>query len=459
MELLRVEGSFTRADGKSYRQYTFLVPEGVEALRFTFAYDRGGDLPHSLVTLQVFDPHSCRGAAHRFAPRQEISIGRAHATPGFMAGLIPPGEWMVEADVHCVIPRADGRANSYCLNVEGSETEASRVQVPDARSVTPGTAAPGSRVRGWCRGELHIHSEHSDGRWTTADIAARARNRGIDFLFLTDHNTASGVDRLRAQLGDAVAVHPGIELTTYHGHALALGADRWLDWRTGLRGRTADAMARDARAAGAFFVVAHPDAPPDDVCTGCRWTYADFDPSHADAVEVWGGLWDGPEERNQGCLDLWRKWLNARVRLTATGATDAHRPEDWEGPVPLTYVKAADSSLPAILAALRAGRTYVSSGPFLELRAREGDASVAELGDTVTVGPEVLFEARCAGGSGSELRLVADGSTVAREPVAGNGEGLLAATLPSSASWCCAELWSERGDVLRAVTSPIYLKP
>jgi hypothetical protein len=54
---------------------------------------------------------------------------------------------------------------------------------------------------------------------------------------------------------------------------------------------------------------------------------------------------------------------------------------------------------------------------------------------------------------------VADGTAVAQEAVPGNGEGRLAAKLPSSASWCCAELWSARGDLLRAVTSPIYLRP
>jgi hypothetical protein len=457
MELLRVAGSLTRADGKSYRHHAFEVPRGVEALRISFAYDRGGDFPHSLVTLQVFEGDSCRGAAHRFAPRQEIWIGGAQATPGFFARPVRPGEGTVEVDVHCVIPRSDGKPNEYALTVDGLETAAREAGLPGAPLT--GTQIPSRLSAGsWRAGELHIHSEHSDGRWTTADIAERARGRDIDFLFLTDHNTASGVERLRAQLGDAVAVHPGIELTTFHGHALALGADRWLDWRTGFAGRTPDQMARDVRAAGAFFVVAHPDAPPDDVCTGCRWTYADFEPSSADAVEVWGGLWDGPEERNQGCLDLWRKWLNAGVRLTATGATDAHRPEDWEGAVPLTYVKAADASLLAILAALRAGRTYVSSGPFLELGARESDTTVAEVGHTITAATGTVFEARCRRGAAGELRLVANGQTVARESVPHDGDGRLAAGLPSAASWCCAELWTANGQILQAVTSPIYLK-
>jgi len=452
MDLLRVEGSLGRPDGKTYRHHPFRVPQGLEALRIGFSYDRGSNFPHSLVTLQLFDPHVCRGAAHRFAPRQTIEIGEHGATPGFLPGPLAAGEWTVEVDVHCLIQRPDGRANAYRLEIEGMARPLPGG--PEERLGIPPSARPAGESQ-WLRGELHVHSEHSDGRWTIADIGERARGRGLDFLFLTDHNTASGVDLLRARLGDAVAVHPGIELTTYHGHALALGADRWLDWRTGLRGRSADDVACDVRAAGAFFVVAHPDAPPDDVCTGCRWTYADFDPSLADAVEVWGGLWDGPEERNQGCLDLWRNWLNAGHRLTATGATDAHGPEDWEGAVPLTYVRATDASLPAILEALRSGRTYVSSGPFLELRAMRGGQVAAEVGDSVDRSSRPVVEARCQGSPPALLRVIANGQVVAQEPV--TGDGRLAVPADPGHSWCCAELWSPAGDVLLAVTSALYL--
>ena len=201
-------------------------------------------------------------------------------------------------------------------------------------------------------------------------------------------------------------------------------------------------------------MIAHPDAPPDDVCTGCRWTHHDFDPALADAVEVWGGLWNGPEERNQGCLDLWRAWLNAGRRLTATGATDAHRPEDWEGPVPLTYVQADDTTLPSILEALRAGRTYVSSGPSLEIRALDGGGPVGGVGESVK-GTAGVIEAICAASPEAELRLVGNRGVIGKARV--EAEGSLAARPAEGDTWCCAELWNREGDTLLAVTSPIYL--
>ena len=451
MNLLEVAGALGRDDRKTYRPHAFHVPVGTAALRIEFRYDRGGDDPHSLMTLQLFDPQGFRGAGHRFAPRQVIEIGLDRATPGFVPGPMIEGEWIIEVDVHSVIARADGQPNAYTVRVDAVSgvDQAITVRRP-ANTLSPQRVGE----RRWHRGELHLHSEHSDGRWTTGEMAALARDRRLDFMFLTDHNTTTGVDILRSQVGDAIRVLPGIELTTYAGHALALGADRWIDWRTGNEGRTANDMARSVRESRSFLVIAHPDAPPDDVCTGCRWTHHDFDPSLADAVEVWGGLWNGPEERNQGCLDLWREWLNTGRRLTATGATDAHRPEDWEGPVPITYVQADDSDLASVLEALRAGRTYVSSGPALSIRAMGEHEPVAGVGESVNRELVAAIEVACEDAPEGELRIVANGSVIAKRRV--DASGVLDARLDATSLWCCAELWNLAGDTLLAVTSPIY---
>jgi hypothetical protein len=448
VELLRRSDSLAPEDAKSYRRHRFTVPPDTGALDVHFAYDRGGELPHSLLTLSLFDRQGFRGAGHRFAPRQHVHVGLHSATPGFVAGPVPPGEWTIEVDLHCVIARG-----TYEVRVEAGPTSDERSERNDLPTKTDvararaGTNGPLARL---C-GELHLHSTHSDGRWTVEEMADAARGRPVDFMFLTDHNTVTGIDGFRRAAAGRFAVHPGQELTTFRGHALALGPDRWLDWRAGLDGRTIDDVARDVRTAGGVMVVAHPDAPPDPICTGCRWTHADFDPALADAVEVWGGLWDGPEERNQGCLDLWRKWLNLGHRLAATGATDAHRHEDWQGAVPLTYVSARDLSLDAVLEALRAGRTYVSSGPSIDVRVIEDGGRVASVGDTARGARSI--EASCAGAPGAELRIVVGGETRSRARL--RGDGTARAEADPKDRWCCAELWDDR--VLLAVTSPVYL--
>ena len=291
--------------------------------------------------------------------------------PASCPAPFPPGEWMVEVDIHCVIARPDGAPNRYDLAIETLAVG----RGPRRRS-PPWPAPPIARGRGrrWYRGELHLHSTHSDGDWTPAEIAEAARPRDLDFMVLSDHNTTSSYEEFRSLVDPRTLVIPGTELTTYNGHCLAIGVEEWIDWRTGLAGRSINDVARAVRAAGGIFVVAHPDAMPDDVCTGCRWTHDDFDPALADAVEIWGGLWDGPEEENEGCVALWQRWLGLGHRLAATAATDAHRPKDWKGAVPLTYVLADDLTRPAILDAVRAGRTYVSSGPGAVPRSAADDA-------------------------------------------------------------------------------------
>jgi hypothetical protein len=450
-ELLRARGTVASSDSKSYRLHAFDVPEGVSRLRLSFSYDPGGEELHSLLTLSLFDPKGFRGAGHRFQPRQRVEVAARAATPGFLPGPVPVGRWMAEVDIHSVVAPLGSGSCGYELTVEGLKGDDGDAPGP-VHEVAP--VAPHGKPR-WLRGELHLHSDHSDGRWTAVEMAERARGRGLDFMFLTDHNTVSGTGALRDAVNGAISVLPGCELTTFHGHALALGPRHWVDWRTGLSRRTINDAARDVRAAGGVFVIAHPQAPPDPICTGCCWTHRDFEPALAHAVEVWGGLWDGPEERNPGCLDLWREWLNAGHRLAATGATDAHRPEDWEGPVPLTYLLAEDASLDALLGAIRKGRTYVSSGPLLQLRAVGKAGRTAAIGQTMAGSPPPIFEAWCEAAPAAELRLVGNGRTFGTRAV--EGEGRLEASARAGDGWCCAELWSADDKALLAVTSPIYL--
>jgi hypothetical protein len=430
-EVFRHVGHLRREDRKGYRQHRFPVPPGAGGLEIAFSYDPGQDFPHSLLTLSLFDPRGFRGAGHRYAPRQTIRLDSNHATPGFLAGPVPPGEWMVEVDIHSVIARPDGAPNRYELAIHTLPSSEARAVPAPAKP-----AEPVLRGRRWYRGELHLHSTHSDGDWTPAEIAEAARPRDLDFMVLSDHNTTSSYEEFRALVDPRTLVIPGAELTTYNGHCLAIGVEEWMDWRTGLAGRSINDVARAVRVAGGIFVVAHPEAMPDDVCTGCRWTHGDFDPALADAVEIWGGRWDGAEEENEGCVSRWQGWLGLGHRLAATAATDAHRPKDWQGAVPLTYVLADDLTRPAILDAVRAGRTYVSSGPELYLESADGG-----------------IEARCAGAPpDAELRLIADGAHVGAVRV--SGEGRLRG--PAVPGWAYAELWNAGGDLMLAATSPIY---
>lgn len=72
-----------------------------------------------------------------------------------------------------------------------------------------------SRLRGLLRGDLHCHSDWSDGTTPIADMAAAARALGHEYLALTDHSPrlriAHGLsaERLRAQLTEIPAFSGG----------------------------------------------------------------------------------------------------------------------------------------------------------------------------------------------------------------------------------------------------------
>ncbi|MEE6281228.1 PHP domain-containing protein [Georgenia sp. MJ170] len=94
-------------------------------------------------------------------------------------------------------------------------TEAAAGKVPDylaqiEERATGPLADGGQQVRTWLRGDLHAHSEWSDGGTSIRDMAEAAIALGHDYLAMTDHSprltVARGLstERLREQL-DVVA--------------------------------------------------------------------------------------------------------------------------------------------------------------------------------------------------------------------------------------------------------------
>ena len=41
--------------------------------------------------------------------------------------------------------------------------------------------------------DLHLHSTHSDGTLTPAELIRQAKSLGLSAVALTDHNTVSGI--------------------------------------------------------------------------------------------------------------------------------------------------------------------------------------------------------------------------------------------------------------------------
>lgn len=80
--------------------------------------------------------------------------------------------------------------------------------------------------------DLHTHSTASDGQYTPAQLVGMAKERGLEVLALTDHDTMDGLEEaIRAGKRLGVRVIPGVELSakeypTFHilGYGFVPGA-------------------------------------------------------------------------------------------------------------------------------------------------------------------------------------------------------------------------------------------
>ncbi|MEJ2417049.1 MAG: PHP domain-containing protein [Exilibacterium sp.] len=78
--------------------------------------------------------------------------------------------------------------------------------------------------------DLHTHSTASDGILSPGELVSRAKQRGVDVLALTDHDTTAGLDAAHSAAGHAgVRLIAGIEVSSqWQGrgvHILGLNVD------------------------------------------------------------------------------------------------------------------------------------------------------------------------------------------------------------------------------------------
>lgn len=69
------------------------------------------------------------------------------------------------------------------------------------------------------KADLHLHTTASDGQYTPEELIALAREKGLQALAVTDHDTIAGVDRAR-EAGKAAGLYliRGVELSAREHH-------------------------------------------------------------------------------------------------------------------------------------------------------------------------------------------------------------------------------------------------
>jgi hypothetical protein len=101
-------------------------------------------------------------------------------------------------------------------------------------------------------GALHMHTTFSDGSGSVEELARAARDAGLRWIIITDHDTLAGLPQA-GWLHDVLVI-VGHEITPDHNHFLALNVAEVVDRELGPQRFVDEVYAR-----GGFGIIAHPD--------------------------------------------------------------------------------------------------------------------------------------------------------------------------------------------------------
>lgn len=235
----------------------------------------------------------------------------------------------------------------------------------------------------WIAAELHCHTRHSDGSFTTEELLKAAKDWGVDAVAVTDHNTMAPLQQLTPELeARYVPAVRGMEWTTYYGHMCVLGECR-VDWRDATPANIRRKM-REVRAQGGLIGIAHPFALGSPMCTGCHWDYGLADYSDVNYLEVWSEGFPAVKTANKRAVAWWQSLLDAGWQIAASYGRDWHGPDADDEPRAVTCLGVRDAPVTgqSVREAVLRGRTGVTLGPVLTMETPDG----LTCGDTAEAG-------------------------------------------------------------------------
>ena len=391
-----------------------------------------------------------------------FTISPSGSTPSYIPGGMYPGEWNVVLGPYVLLDSGADWNLTITYGYDTIDEYFEPAYSPICRNLDDSQGSryfrAGAQSGIWLRGDFHLHSVYSDGKYQPQEQIDNALKQELDFLFFTEHNTYSGFEIYGALESANLLVGRGIEVTTRHGHWGAQGVDRTqiIEWRYDPGDNPGfEAATEQVRASGGIVTINHPFSN----CGRCNW---DLDWDHNDAIEVWNGIWDSPgnvtgQNQNEPAVALWHSQLVAGRHVTAIGGSDSHSAPSLNG-YPTTVVKARALSQSAVLDGVREGKAYLVQGPGMTIdmviKAKSGQWY--EMGDTVP--DDQLDQASLNltpnGFSGMKACFVTDQGY--EKNVTIYGEDAIEMDVPVAIKFVRAEIRNDTETVF-ALTNPIWI--
>jgi TolB protein len=357
-------------------------------------------------------------------------------------------------------------------------------------------------ARGWWSGDLHVHMNYGGAyRATPATLRSQAEAEDLHAVFNLIVNKEQRIPDIGSFTGKLDPVSTASTLirhdeefhTSWWGHTSLLGLTDhvllpiyagYVNTAAASLHPSSVAVSDLARAQGALVGYVHPfDSVPDPTRAGDPAAYPipGFEGGDPVALPVDAALGKVDFYEAVGLSaplptsSVWYRLLNCGFRIPAGAGTDAMTNySSLRGPVGMNRVfvnTGGPLEMGSFLEGLKAGRTFATNGPLVELNIRRGSTS----GPWSQPGAEIslpagshTLEARVSLRSivpVDRLEIVRNGEVAATVPLAGDGTSADATlSLPVKASgWYVLRAWSERSrhPVLDfypfGTTSPVYV--
>jgi hypothetical protein len=217
----------------------------------------------------------------------------------------------------------------------------------------------------WVRCALHAHTTRSDGELEPEGLAAHYERAGYDVLAITDH-----WKRTEAPSSERLLVLPSVELNCIlpgarDGHVLGYGVAEDADLAAlGAEYADLERTAAFIEGHGGVAYLAHP------YWTGVVPGTLEL-PENVAGIEVWNA---GCElEVGRGISSVhWDELLETGRRCWGLSTDDSHHP-GFDSDRGWTWLRVAERTPEAVLAALSSGAFYGSSGPVIHALETAGE--------------------------------------------------------------------------------------
>lgn len=311
----------------------------------------------------------------------------------------------------------------------------------------------------WIKIQTHVHTVNSDGSDTLRDMACAAGKKGINLIFLTDHNTMYGyrdADDISKETG--VKIIKAIEYTTFYGHIITVGAP-YFRWEN-LKKDSLNKLEDHVHKYGGIIGIAHPMAAGNPVCTGGRYSFIDFNFSKVDFIEEWHGITNNHNEWEKN-EEFWKDKVDKGNVITTLYGGDFHKKEHFKESSAFNWILIDDSKPieSEVINAIRCGKVIMSKGPCMDVKVKKlnkaysmGDIIEIREDEKISIIVDVNKDTVC-----DSITLVLK-DNCGEENIFELNQDYVEIYTNNNLKWIKAEILDKRSGEVLAESNPIYFR-